>query len=65
MKLFKRPNSLKKRVESLENYFGIFFHVDSDGYAEHKQDGDDKWTKLGKLEQRIKDLEDANKKGKK
>lgn len=64
MKLFKRPNSLKKRIESLENYFGVFFHVDSDGYAEHKVDGDDKWTKLGKLEERIKALEEE-KKGKK
>lgn len=64
MKLFKRPNGLKKRIESLETYLGVFYHVDSDGYNEHKQDGDDKWTKLGKLEQRIKDLEEA-KKGKK
>jgi len=64
MKLFKRKNALAKRVESLETYLGVFYHVDSDGYNEHKQDGDDKWTKLGKLEQRIKDLEEA-KKGKK
>ena len=64
MKLFKRKNTLAKRIESLETYLGVFYHVDSDGYNEHKQDGDDKWTKLGKLEQRIKDLEEA-KKGKK
>lgn len=63
MKLFKRKNQNAKRIESLENYLGVFYHVDSDGYAEHKQDGEDKWTKLGKLEQRIKDLEE--KKGKK
>lgn len=65
MKLFKRPNSLKKRIESLENYLGVFYHVDSDGYNEHKQDGDDKWTLLGKLDQCIKDLEEDKKKGKK
>lgn len=63
MKLFKRKKTLEKRIESLENYFGLFYHVDTDGYNEHKQDGDDKWTKLGKLEERIKALED--KKGKK
>lgn len=63
MKLFKRKKTLEKRIESLENYFGLFYHVDTDGYNEHKQDGDDKWTKLGKLEERIKTLEE--KKGKK
>ncbi|UOF77981.1 hypothetical protein [Caudoviricetes sp.] len=63
MRIFKRKKTLEKRIESLENYLGLFYHVDTDGYNEHKQDGDDKWTKLGKLEERIKALEE--KKGKK
>lgn len=28
MKLFKRSNKLAKRIESLENYLGVFYHVD-------------------------------------
>lgn len=64
MSIFKRKKKLEKRIESLENFFGLFYHVDTDGYNEHKQDGEDRWTKLGKLEDRIKALEEA-KKGKK
>jgi len=63
MKLFKRRNSLKKRLETLEEHLGVFYHVDSDGYAEYKRDGDDKWNVISRLEERVKELEE--KKGKK
>lgn len=38
MKLFKRRNSIKKRLETLESYLGVFYVVDSDNYAEYKRD---------------------------
>lgn len=64
MKLFKRRNSLKKRLETLEEHLGVFYHVDADGYAEYKRDGDDKWNVISRLEERVKKLEEE-KKGKK
>ena len=56
MKRFK--SKLLKRVESLENYFGLYFTVDSDGYIEHRLDKQDTWSELPKLEDRIKKLEE-------
>lgn len=64
MKLFKRRNSLKKRLETLESYPGVFYVVDSDNYAEYKRDEEDKWNVISRLEERVKTIEDQ-KKGKK
>ena len=64
MKLFKRKNSLRKRLETLEEYLGVFYNVDSDGYAEYKRDSEDKWNVISRIEERVKVIEDQ-KKGKK
>lgn len=64
MKLFKRKNSLRKRLETLEEYLGVFYNVDNDGYAEYKRDSEDKWNVISRIEERVKTIEDQ-KKGKK
>lgn len=64
MKLFKRKNSLRKRLETLEEYLGVFYNVDNDGYAEYKRDAEDKWNVISRIEERVKTIEDQ-KKGKK
>ena len=64
MSIFKRTTKYKKllqRVESLESDLGLFYTVDSDNYAEHKQEKGG-YGSLARLDDRVKELE---KKGKK
>lgn len=60
---FKRNKKLIKRIENLEEYLGIFYHVDTDGWVNHKleQDG---YGVIQKLKRDIKDLK-KEQKGKK
>lgn len=63
MKIFKRRNALLKRIEKLEEWLGLFYTVDHEGYAEYKRDEEDRWNTISRLEERVKTLEEQ--KGKK
>jgi hypothetical protein len=58
MALFKRKKLLLKRIESLENYLGLHYTVDSDDYAQHiLSDG---WGEFKNLKDDVKALKDKN-----
>lgn len=59
MSLFKRKNTLLKRIEALEEELGLFYTVDSDKYASYHVEH----CGYGKLNSIIKDIADL--KGKK
>ena len=65
MSIFKRKTSLKKRVESLEEYLGVVFVVKPGyDYAEHQEDSEAyRNTPVVRLKNVEKQLED--KKGRK
>ena len=62
MKLFKRNNKLKKRIQELELYFGLFYTVDQEGYAEYKRDQDNNWNVLSRIEYDIKSIKEKDNK---
>lgn len=64
MKIFQRKRKLLKRLEKLEEWLGLFYTVDHEGYAEYKRDEEDRWNTISRLEDRVKALEET-KKGKK
>jgi hypothetical protein len=60
MGLFKtKTRKLEERIESLEGELGLFYHVDSDGYVDHKEEKDGNWrsvlARLTKLEEAEKE----------
>ena len=61
MALFKRKKRLLKRVESLEDFLGLHYTVDSDDYAQHILG--DGWGEFKNLKDDVKELKE--KKGKK
>lgn len=66
MSIFKRKTSLKRRVESLEEFLGAVFVLKPGyDYAEHQADSEAYGNTVGR---RLKDIEEfvkENKKGKK
>jgi hypothetical protein len=61
MSIFKRKNTLRKRIQSVEDYFGLFWSQDSYGDFEHKLEHDG-YSTLIRL---VKDVDELKKKGKK
>lgn len=63
MGIFKRRNSLKKRVASLEEYIGaVYVHKSDYDYNEHQVDQN---SYNNTIEGRLKKVENSTKKGKK
>jgi len=64
MSIFKRKNSLKTRIRSIESFLGIFYAEDGWGDLEHKLEADG-YTILHKLQEDVKAIKEQLNKGKK
>jgi len=60
MSIFKRKTSLKNRVKSLENFFGVFYAEDYGDY-EHKLEADG-YSVLHRLQKDVAELKGKAKK---
>ena len=57
MSIFKRKNSLKTRVRSLEDFLGVFWAEDSWGGKEHKLEADG-YSELQRLVKDVKAIKE-------